>query len=41
MSSHVTLTINEATREQIDRLVDVLAAAVAAERRSASEAVGV
>jgi len=29
------------SREQIDRLVDVLAAAVAAERRSASEAVGV
>ena len=29
------------SREQIDRLVDVLAAAVAAERRSANEAVGV
>ncbi|TMM18377.1 MAG: aminomethyl-transferring glycine dehydrogenase subunit GcvPA [Actinobacteria bacterium] len=29
------------SREQIDRLVDVLAAAVAAERRSTSEAVGV
>src|SRR5438128_641098 len=29
------------SREQIDRLVDVLAAAVAADRRSASEAVGV